>query len=64
MQQYWSRKFEIPSNSVWEKIYREKIKKIFDKSVAEFNFKMLHNLEKKSKKEKFTDRQTDNGRSE
>jgi hypothetical protein len=44
MQQYWSRKFEITSNSIWEKIYREKIKKIFDKSVAEFNFKMLRNL--------------------
>ena len=45
MERFWSELFCIDDLLVsWENIYLEKIKKIFDKNVSEFNFKLLHNL--------------------
>lgn len=44
MESVWANIFLLDDTYVWENIYTEKIKKIFDKNVSEFNYKLLHNL--------------------
>ena len=43
-QSFLSRMFNIQRKSSWSAIYIQKISNIYDKKVAEFNFKMMHNL--------------------
>ena len=43
-QSFLSRMFNIQRKSSWSAIYTQKISNIYDKKVAEFNFKMMHNL--------------------
>lgn len=42
MEKVWANTFLLDDTYVWENIYTEKIKKIFDKNVSEFNNKLLH----------------------
>lgn len=42
MEKVWANTFLLDDTYVWENIYTEKIKKIFDKNVSEFNYKLLH----------------------
>lgn len=44
MESVWANTFLLDDTYEWENIYTEKIKKIFDKNVSEFNYKLLHNL--------------------
>lgn len=44
MESKWKNEFGDINSLCWRKIYDEKIVKINDKSIAEFNFKLLHNL--------------------
>lgn len=44
MESVWANTFLLDDTYVWENICTEKIKKIFDKNVSEFNYKLLHNL--------------------
>ena len=39
-----SKEFHTEDRKLWQNIYRSKMKEIFDKSVAEFNFKLLNNI--------------------
>ena len=39
-----SKEFHIEDRKLWQNIYCSKIKDIFDKSVAEFNYKLLNNI--------------------
>ena len=40
--------FNIEDRELWQNIYRSKMKEIFDKSVAEFNYTLLNNILNKS----------------
>lgn len=42
MKALWSNELKI-SNDQWNNIYKAKIINAFDKQIAEFNFKPLHN---------------------
>ena len=44
MENVWALEFNGISKDNWHTIYEEKIKNIIDKNVAEFNFKLLHNM--------------------
>ena len=44
MENFWSKLFCIDDRQMWGNIYQEKVKKIFDKNVSEFNYKLLHNI--------------------
>lgn len=44
MESVWVNIFLFDDIYVWENIYMEKIKKIFDKNVLEFNYKLLYNF--------------------
>lgn len=44
MESVWANTFLLDNTYVWENIYTEKIKNIFDKNVSEFHYKLLHNL--------------------
>lgn len=44
MENCWSKLFCIDDRQLWGNIYQEKVKKIFDKNVSEFNYKLIHNI--------------------
>lgn len=44
MENVWSKLFCIDDRQLWCNIYQEKVKKIFDKNVSEFNCKLIHNI--------------------
>lgn len=44
MESVQSKLFCIDDRQVWGNIYQEKVKKVFDKNVSEFNYKLIHNI--------------------
>ena len=44
MEERWANSFKFENNcDIWKTIYQEKLISVFDKKLAEFNFKVLHN---------------------
>ena len=44
MESIYSRRFNIHGSSIWQNIYSQKVKCILIPKLAEFNFKILHNI--------------------
>ena len=40
----WKREFDITGNSTWKQIYTSRILKMTELRIAEFNYRLLHDI--------------------